>query len=115
MMASNLHRLFAAVVAVAAVAAGSAGARALDGNRLYELCRPNSRSSEFCDDYVMNIAERLMVGRVAGWTACIPAHLTDDQVVDAAKQFLEAHPARRRSAALGLVAEALAEAYPCRR
>jgi hypothetical protein len=114
MMASDLRQLFAAVAAIAAVMAGGAEARALDGNRLYDLCRPNSRSSEFCDDYVMNIAERLMVGRVAGWTACIPAHLTDDQVVDAVKQFLEAHPARRRSAALGLVAEALAEAFPCK-
>jgi hypothetical protein len=114
MMASDLRRLFAAVAAIAAVMAGSAEAKALDGNRLYDLCRPNSRSSEFCDDYVMNIAERLMVGRVAGWTACIPTHLTDDHVVDAAKQFLEAHPARRRSAALGLVAEALAKAFPCK-
>jgi hypothetical protein len=116
----NLLRsqLFTAGAVIAAVLAVSTKARAdrlVDGNRLYELCTPNSRSSEFCDDYVLSVADALMVGRVGGWTACIPNSVTGNQVVDVVKRFLEAHPAKRRSAAFGLVAEALAEGFPCER
>jgi len=111
------RRLFAAGVVLMAVMAAGAEARAdraIDGNRLYDLCRPNSRSSTFCGDYVLSIADALMLGRVGRWTACLPIGVTDDQVIDVAERFLEAHPARRGSAASELVAEALAEAYPCR-
>jgi len=110
-------RLFAAgavVVAVVAVGPEARADRGIDGNRLYELYRPNSRSSPFCGDYVLSIADALMMGRVGRWTACIPSGVTDDQVVDVAIRFLDAHPARRGSAASELVAEALAEAFPCR-
>jgi hypothetical protein len=110
-------RLFAAgavVVAVVAVGPEARADRGIDGNRLYELYRPNSRSSTFCGDYVLSIADALMMGRVGRWTACIPSGVTDDQVVDVAIRFLDAHPARRGSAASELVAEALAEAFPCR-
>jgi hypothetical protein len=55
-----------------------------------------------------------MLGRVGRWTACLPIGVTDDQVIDVAERFLEADPARRGSAALGLVAEALAGAFPCK-
>ena len=87
--------------------------RFVDGNRLYELCRPNSRSSSFCGDYVMSVADALMVGRVGHWTACIPNHVTGEQVLDVATRFLEAHPAERPHPARELVAESLAEAFPC--
>ena len=116
MRAKNLRRLvtaFAVVAAVVAVSTGARADRAVDGDRLYELCQPNSRSSTLCGDYVLSVADALMLGRVGRWTACLPVGVTDDQVIDAAEQFLEAHPARRCSAAFGLVAQALAEAYPC--
>jgi hypothetical protein len=116
-MAGDLRRLFAAGTVITAMVAVSTEARAdrfVDGNRLYELCRPNSRSSEFCDDYVLSVADALMVGRVGRWTACISNGVTGSRVVDVAKRFLEAHPAKRPSAASELVAEALAEAFPCR-
>ena len=86
----------------------------VDGDKLYELCSPNSRSSTPCDDYVLSVADALMLGRVGRWTACIPSGVTDDQAVDVATRFLETHLAKRGSPALGLVAEALAEAFPCK-
>jgi hypothetical protein len=98
---------------VVAVSAGARADRAVDGDRLYELCKPNSRSSTLCGDYVLSVADELMLGRVGRWTACVPVGVTDDQVIDVAARFLETHPAKRGSAAFELVAEALAEAYPC--
>src|SRR5262249_34276738 len=109
-------QLFAAVavlVPMIAVSAVARADRAIDGDRLYELCKPNSRSSALCGDYVLSVADAMMLRRVARWTACIPTGVTDDQVIDVAEEFLEAHPEKRGSAAFGLVAEALAEAYPC--
>lgn len=104
----------ALMIAVMAVGAGARADRFVDGNRLYELCRPNSRSSSFCGDFVMGVANALMVGRVGHWTACIPNGVTDDQVIDVATRYLDAHPAERPHAAGELVAQALAEAFPCR-
>jgi hypothetical protein len=104
----------AVVMAVMAVSAEAKADRFVSGNRLYELCRPNSSSSTFCSDYVLSVADALMVGRVGRWTACIPNGATDNQVVDAVTRFLEAHPAKRQDAASELVAEALAEAFPCK-
>lgn len=111
------RRLFTAgavMVAVMAVGTEAKADRFVDGNRLYELCWPNSRSNSFCGDFVVGIADALMVGRVGHWTACIPNGATDDQVVDVATRFLDAHPAERPRAARELVAQALAEAFPCR-
>jgi len=107
--------LTAGAVMIAVMAVGTGGrADRFDGNRLYELCRPNSRSSSFCGDFVMSVANRLMVGRVGHWTACIPNGVTDDQVIGVATRYLDAHPAERLHAAGELVAQALAEAFPCR-
>jgi hypothetical protein len=82
-MADNCRLFAAGAVVVAAVAVGPAARadRVIDGNRLYELCRPNSRSSTFCGDYVLSIADALTMGRVGRWTACIPSGVTGDQVV----------------------------------
>jgi hypothetical protein len=66
--------------------------RAVDGNRLYELCRPNTKSSTFCGDYVLSIADALMLGRVGRWTACLPIGVKDDQVIDVAERFLRRIP-----------------------
>jgi len=114
-MFGDCCRLLAAgaVVAVVVVSTEARADRAIDGNRLYDLCKPNSRSSTLCGDYVLSVADTLMLGRVGRWTACLPVGVTDDQVIDVAEQFLETHPAKRGSAAFELVAEALAEAYPC--
>jgi Rap1a immunity proteins len=102
------------MIAVMAVGTEARADRFVDGNRLYELCRPNSRNSSFCGDFVMSVANALMVGRVGHWTACIPNGVTDDQVVDVATRYLDAHPAERPHAARELVAQALAEVFPCR-
>lgn len=115
-MASDLRRACAAGAIVLTVMVISAGARAdsMDGNKLYESCSPNSGSSAFCSDYVRSVADALMARTVAGRTACIPNRVTPDQMVNVAMRFIEAHPAERRSAVFELIAEALAEAFPCK-
>jgi hypothetical protein len=86
------RRLFAAGTVITVVAAVSTEALAdrLDGNRLYELCRPNSRSNASCDDFVLSVADALMVGRLGGWTACIPNSVPDNQMIAVTTRFLEA-------------------------
>jgi hypothetical protein len=110
-------RLFAAGAVLMAAMAASAEEgdyRVVTGNRLYEACKPNNGSLAFCDDFVLDVADDLATGRVGQWAACIPTNATDNQLVDAVRQFLETHPARRGSPAVRLVAEALAEAFPCK-
>jgi len=108
------RRLQCATGAVVAVNTAAKADHFVDGNRLYDLCWPNSKSSSFCGDHVLSVADALMVGRVGHWTACVPHRVTDDQVVYVTTPFLKAHPARRGDWARELVAEALAEAFPCR-
>lgn len=119
------RRLFAAGVFVAVISV-DVGARAgeffVTGNELNQLCEsdPNSNTpigtvGRFeCLAYVVAVADAMAAGaQIAGWTAC-PPHVSREQVVDVAKRFLATHPEIRHTAGVGLVAQALAEAFPCR-
>ncbi len=52
-------------------------------------------------------------GTVNGWRACIPQGVTVRQLRDLVIRFLRAHPELRHLAAIDLVTNALAEAFPC--
>jgi hypothetical protein len=111
-----MNRLFAAGAVVAAVMAGSAGARAdfRDGNQLYAECPPESGYRLFCQGYIAAITDAARHAPVAGHKVCGSADVTLGQMVDVVRRYLEAHPELRHFPAEDLVAEALAEAFPCR-
>jgi hypothetical protein len=116
-------RLFAAGAVVAAVMAASAGARAADvvnfltGDRLYQQCSApkGDRAYGDCEGYVFAITDALVDGgnEIDGYRACIPYGVLEEQAIDVAQRFLAAHPESRHRGAAGLVAQALAEAFPC--
>jgi hypothetical protein len=113
-------RLFAAAAVVVAVVAVSTEARAdrvIDGNRLYELCRPNGRSSTFCGDYVLSIADAMMVGMDrlhSKWPDRRPGGRCGDEVCrDASRETrISGIGAGRRSPCRGLPVPLMDEPIP---
>jgi hypothetical protein len=113
--------LLSAVVAVALLT-GSAAAEEkqvngfLDGNDLLTWCS-ESRTAR-CGAYDLGVADAMELsrtdgGNLAGFRASIPPPVTSKQVEDIVTQFLREHPESRHLSAAGLVAKALAEAFPC--
>jgi hypothetical protein len=116
------RRLFAAAAVLMAVMTASAGARAdyRDGNQLLRDCTSlNNADQVFCIGYVAAISDAAQ-NRPEGpgglvFVHCPPENLTLQQAVEIVVRFLKARTAERRDfAAGGLVAHALAEAYPCK-
>jgi hypothetical protein len=113
-----MRRLLAGVAVAAILISASAGAVDFEnGNQLYERCvEPGGTFSEgVCYGYVVGITDALGGGAsIAGRSACIPLDVKIRQIMDIAKQFLTSHPEKRQYAADSLVAEALAQAFPCK-
>jgi Ssp1 endopeptidase immunity protein Rap1a len=107
----------ATAVAFACVpAAAQEGAGFFTGNDLWSHCPDKSAfSSGICLGFVAGIADVMGTGSaILGSKACIPEHGTAAQARDVVKRFLEQHPERRLYFATGLVADALADAFPCK-
>ena len=112
--------VLAAVMAVSVASAAQAaqGVDFEDGNDLYAKCNsPYATMNWFmCLGYVECISDALGSGSsINGYTACMPAGASAGQAMDVVKQFLTAHPELRHFIAAGLVASALANAFPCQR
>jgi len=114
-------RLLAAVVGVILIFA-STGARAEaafsaeDGNSLYAKCIDQGFYfyQGMCFGYIVGISDAMRGGAsVYGWSACIPASVTEAQVLDVTKQFLTSQSETRQLGAARLIAHALADAFPC--
>ncbi len=68
-----------------------------------------------CLGYVTAIVDALSSGNsVNGFKACVPLNADMQQIVDVVKNFIRDYPEKRHLVAAGLVAEALARAFPCR-
>lgn len=115
-------RLFAAgAVAIVAMIVGTVGARAEDGMRkgaLYDFCSKPERSgfTAHCFAYVMAISDvmRDYGTGVYGLKECSAVGVSLKQRADVVKGYLAAHRESRDQAASSLVAQALAEAFPCK-
>jgi hypothetical protein len=115
-----MRRFLAGLTVAALVIAASASVSAAEliGNDLYADCTAprNSFGSGWCAGYVAGITEAMGAGAsFQGFSACFPSSETLAQKADAVAQFLTSHPDKRHRAAAALVAEALANAYPCKR
>jgi hypothetical protein len=87
------------------------------GNQLLDHCRSQIMIEQtYCEGYAVGVADALGApgGKVFGVAACLPNGVTARQVMDVTMRFLEQHPELRHLPAVPLVAEALAEAFPCR-
>jgi hypothetical protein len=110
-------------VAVAAPARAGGFATFETGNQLFEECQPSASyyKQGVCLGFVAGVADAMDAAQsswrhetVTGWRACLPANqVTEGQVQDVAVNFLTRHPELRHYGAVGLVAAALAEAFPC--
>lgn len=90
-----------------------------DGNDLLTSCSADLYVE--CLGYVAGIADAMETaqscnnGSLAGWQACVPIGVRKSQAKDVVIRFLREHPQDRHYPASGLVAQALQEAFPCRR
>jgi len=113
-----MRRLFAGSLAATLILASVSAAAELSGNDLYADCTAprNSFPGAWCAGYVAGITEAMGGGAsFQGFSACFPLSETVAQEADTVAQFLTSHPEKRHRAAAALVAEALANAYSCKR
>jgi hypothetical protein len=114
-----IGRLFGAgaVVVAAVMAASAARAETFEnGDSLYQKCSAGIGQVEYnsCQAYVTGVSDVMSEGdSVGGYTACFPPGFKVGQAKDAVTEFLTSHPEWRHHVAAELVAEALAEAFPC--
>jgi len=99
-------------VLIAVLPISSAEADFQTGNELWAAC--NQRPRQECIGYVEAIADALSLGDFLGLQACMPQTLTSGQAVDVVLKLLRDHPEKRHFGAVGLVALALAQGFPCR-
>jgi hypothetical protein len=110
-------RIIVAGAAMLAVMSASAGARAdfLNGNSLYGYCSTDFNTALYCIGYIASIEDVLSAGnQINGYTACTPPGATLEQIKDVVMRYLVAHPESRHLGASGLVAHAIAQAFPCK-
>jgi Rap1a immunity proteins len=94
------------------VAPSVARADRVGGNDLFKFCSANPDLT--CLAYTVAIADALSAPNVInGYRACIPLSVTNGQVRDVVLLYMKQHPEKRHYGAAGLVAGALAEAFPC--
>ena len=86
----------------------------MSGNQLHGLCSSEKLwENAFCSGYVLGISVAADGNILWGRRACIPDEVYTTQVHDVTTLWLEQHPADRHHEAYLLVAQALAEAFPC--
>lgn len=113
-------RFLLATALAVAVLPGSAGAAervagVLTGEALLALC---DGGDDRCTGYIAGVADGLALAyrydtRIAGFRACIPLSVADRDIADLVTQFLHKHPEHRPQAAVGVVAHALNDTFPC--
>jgi len=86
------------------------------GDTLLAICNADQEARIYCAGYIIGIEEILFTGNaINGFRACsLPNEgPTSHHLEDVVLTYLQNHSATRRLTATGLVAAALAQAYPC--
>jgi len=122
----------AIVVLAIVLTSGNARAGFLTGNRLLDICNaqpPDFVSPGVCLGYIEGIIdsaavtdksgrEQFRAGSMAesfqGYRWCQPANSEMGQAVDVVQKWLKEHPEKRHFSTPSLVAQALADAFPCK-
>src|SRR5262245_31679627 len=92
----------------------------LGGNDLFDVCSDGRDVvQQICKAYVEGVADTILgvnALKANGYevpSACIPTHVTSEQVKDVVMQYLTAHPETRHKAAAHQALSALQAAFPC--
>jgi hypothetical protein len=110
-------RTLALAVLVASLPLSAARGEFQSGNNLWQLC--NNKTTDFgCIMYIEGVADVLIPiwgkgGDFAGWRGCLTKDVIGSQAHDVVIKFMREHPERRHFTASSVVAQALAEAFPC--
>jgi len=108
--------LLCAVLVVGMAGPAVGGATFKDGNKLLAHCQADDPGWLICDGYVKGISDALDGNPIDGFRACLPTGvIIGRQVKDIAIAWLKANPQYRHFSAATLVAEALSEAFPCKK
>src|SRR4051812_16526985 len=114
-MRELLLATFAAILLIGGVATARANnLYFMSGNDLLDEGN-NQAQRRMCTGYIMGVVDGMSGndGRMSVWRMCLPQAATNIQAVDVGKRYLNEHPELRHLAASGLIAKALAEAFPC--
>ena len=85
----------------------------VNGNILHEWCSGDDYGKIYCMGYSAAVSDVMDEHTVYGWSACVPNDVMLSQLTDIVTRWLDNNPQKRHYAAQGLIAEALAEAFPC--
>jgi hypothetical protein len=104
-----------AALTVSSHAAGQGTVVFVNGSDLFRYCQDKDDGSRgLCNGYIAGVADATVGTQISGYRSCSPYGRTVGQVHDVVVQWLARHPQHRHKAAPGLIAAALAEAFPCR-
>ena len=100
---------------ISVISSGSIASDFVIGNNLYSWCTASPADmTSFCIAYIIGISDVLSQNTVNNYRACIPLTVNGQQERDIVVNHLHDHPETRHYGAAGLVAQALAEQFPCR-
>lgn len=105
--------IFVGVTLTAMLAAPSAHALTDRAHLLKWCSNSSSVAAGRCIGYLLAAEDALSGGAVEGVRACVPADTSLQQLHQTALNWLVAHPDAEAPTALGLVARAYAQHYPC--
>lgn len=83
---------------------------------LDRLCTSeNLVNKSWCEGFISNELEIISNGPVAQVTACVPPLTTLQRGVEIAEKWLSKHPEASAKSASSVIAEAFADAFPCKK
>jgi hypothetical protein len=82
------------------------------GNTIFAAC--TGGNLPHCVGYLMGVADAMEGNPINGYRACIPVGVIGSQLRDVVVQYLGIHAANRQRGAIGLVADAYEQNFPCR-
>jgi hypothetical protein len=82
------------------------------GNELLQECTEPPVS--LCFGYIEAVTDALVRNSLNGYEACVPQEVTVGQLQNIVVQYLRQDPRDRHLGAIGLVAHAISNAFPCR-
>ena len=75
----------------------------------------NLINKSWCEGFISSELEIISNGPVAGITACVPPLTTLQKGVEIAEKWLSNHPEASTKSASSVIAEAFADAFPCKK
>ncbi|WP_265948619.1 Rap1a/Tai family immunity protein [Dechloromonas sp. A34] len=109
-----MKKIFRIVLSIVALLFASQAPALTDRAHLEKWCTHGSQvAAGRCIGYLLAAEDALSTAEVEGVRACVPRDVTLQQLHQALIEWLATHPDAAGETALGLVARAYAERFPC--